>query len=223
MSNTMHAYLVTGKTEDNRLGWANQFFDKAKIEEIINIASTGKNIVIESIRQLTHRLSFAPQNPEFGRGVVIENAHLLTLEAANAFLKTLEEPPGKTVFVLTSPNKEVVLETIASRATHIDLGPSVLEITDEEKQAAEKLFEKLTKSKVGERLQFLDTIKNRDEAMKFCINQLFVAREKMLQEISKQPPFTFYSPLIYSLNSTLRDLDANINVKLALGNLLLNY
>lgn len=226
----MHAYLVTGKTHKLQIEWASQFFKKAKIQEIVNITPdtppagrASKNIVIESIRQLTRRLSFVPQDPGAGRGVVVENAHLLTTEAANAFLKTLEEPPGKTIFVLTAPNKDVVLETIASRANHIDLGPTDFEITDDEKQEAEKLFEKLTKSGVGEGLQFLDSIANRNEATKFCINQLFVAREKMLQEISKQPPSTFYSPLIYSLTSTLRDLEASINVKLTLGNLLLNY
>lgn len=223
MSNTVHAYLVTGKTQNDRLEYAGKFFNKAKIEEIINIAPAGKNIVIESIRQLTHRLSFAAQNPEAGRGVVIENAHFLTQEAANAFLKTLEEPPGKTVFILTAPNKDVVLETIASRASHIDLGLSVFEISDEEKQEAEKLFEKLTKGRVGDRLQLLDTIKNREEAVKFTTHLLFAAREAMLQEIKKSSPSTVYLPLVHSLSSTLRDLETNINVKLTLGDLLLHY
>lgn len=227
----MHAYLVTGRTNNDRLEWANKFFNKEKIEEILNIIPEGKNIVIESIRRLTHRLSFAPQNPEVGRGVVVENAQLLTQEAANAFLKTLEEPPGKTIFILTAPNKEVVLETIASRATHISLGPSIFGLSPEETQEAEKLFEKLTKSGVGERLEFLDTIKNRDEATKFCINQLFVAREAMLRNVSKRTSldevsssaYSFYPSFIHTLSSTLRDLESNTNVKLALGNLLLNY
>lgn len=222
----MHAYIVTGKTHDDRLEWGSQFFDKAKIEEIVNIAPEDKNIVIESIRQLAHRLSFAPENPKLGRGVVIENAHLLTLEAANAFLKTLEEPPGKTIFVLTAPNKDVVLETIASRATCIDLGPAIFEMTDEEKQEAQDIFEKLTKAGIGERLQFLDTIKNRQEAIRFVTHQIFTGRQNLLAQIPVLDPILhtkYYISLLKQLEQTRQDLAANTNVKLAIGNLLLNY
>ena len=215
----MHAYLVTGKTQKHRMEWANKLFNKAVIKEIVNITPDGKNVVIESIRQLTHRLSFAPQDPETGRGVVIENAHLLTQEAANAFLKTLEEPPRKTVFILTAPNKDVVLETIFSRTTHIDLGPAIFEMTDNEKQEAEKLFEKLTTAGVGERLQFLDTIENREAAIKFATRQIYVTREKMLLSLASNLSIRLISLLV----STLRDLESNINIKLTLGSLLLNY
>ncbi len=218
----MHAYLVTGKTSKARLEWANHFFSKAAIGEIVNIEEE-KNIVIESIRKLARRLSFSAQDPETGRGVVIENAHLLTEEAANAFLKTLEDPPGNTIFILTAPNKDVVLETIASRASHIDLGPAIFETTDVEKQEAQKLFEKLVKGRVGERLQFLDTIENREAAIKFCTGQVIIAREAMLRDIQKIPTPAVYPPLLYLLSSTLDDLEANVNVKLTVGELLIHY
>lgn len=223
MSNEVHAYLVTGKTNKDRAEYAQKLLADRKIQEVLNIIPEKQTHQIRSIRELTRRLSFAPQNPLQGRGVIIEEAQLLTTEAANAFLKTLEDPPGNTTIILTAPNREIVLETIASRTTHIDLGSSGLEITDEEKQNARKIFENLTKSGVGERLQFLDTIKNREEAIQFCTCQLFAAREAMLRDIKKTSPSTFYPSFIYLLSSTLRDLEANVNVKIAIGDLLLYY
>lgn len=222
----MHAYLVTGKTMGAQLEFAQKLLADRKIQEVLNIVPEKQTHQIRTIRELTRTLSFTPQNPVQGRGVIIEEAQLLTTEAANAFLKTLEEPPGNTTIILTAPNREVVLETIASRATHVDLGTTVFEISEEEKSLARDIFEKLTKSGVGERLQFLDTIKNREEAIQFCIGQIFIAREKMLQTTHSNPSSSFqpqFLRLIELLSSTLNDLTANVNVKIAVGDLLLHY
>jgi hypothetical protein len=55
---------------------------------------------------------------------VIDGAHLLNLSAANAFLKTLEEPPNHTRIILIAPSQQAVLPTIASRASIINFSPS---------------------------------------------------------------------------------------------------
>lgn len=55
---------------------------------------------------------------------VIDSAHLLNLSAANAFLKTLEEPPSHTRIILIAPSQQAVLPTIASRATVVRFSPS---------------------------------------------------------------------------------------------------
>ena len=73
------------------------------------------NPQISDIRQLRSRIaksSFQGKN----RTVIIDNAELLSREAANALLTTLEEPRGKTVFILISSHEKRVLSTIRSRA-----------------------------------------------------------------------------------------------------------
>ena len=76
----------------------------------------GKAIPIESIRELEHFLRLkVPGDAHIKRIIIIENAQLLGLEAQNALLKTLEEPPLDTVIILTAPSAQTLLPTIQSR------------------------------------------------------------------------------------------------------------
>ena len=72
------------------------------------------SILIEQIRNLDERLMHMPESGT-KRVVLILEADQMTDEAANCFLKTLEEPPIDTVFVLTSSRPEFLLPTIRSR------------------------------------------------------------------------------------------------------------
>ena len=75
-----------------------------------------KAIGIDEVRQLEHFLSLKiPGNQQVARVAIIEDAHLLTHEAQNALLKTLEEPPADTVLILTVAHEQALLPTIRSR------------------------------------------------------------------------------------------------------------
>jgi DNA polymerase III subunit delta' len=75
-------------------------------------------IKIEEVRILQHKLSLNPYNALY-KIVVIINASRMTFEAQSAFLKTLEEPSGNTILILTSINKNKLLPTILSRCQTI--------------------------------------------------------------------------------------------------------
>jgi len=77
-----------------------------------------KNITIEQIRDLQHTLSLRSFLANY-KVIIIENAELLNEEAANALLKTLEEPGEKTLFILSTVHKEAIPQTIASRCQMI--------------------------------------------------------------------------------------------------------
>ncbi len=70
-------------------------------------------IKIEAARALIRQLSLATWGK--ARVVIIDEAHLMNSQAANALLKSIEEPPAQTYFVLLSPSEESVLKTIRSR------------------------------------------------------------------------------------------------------------
>lgn len=82
-----------------------------------HIAPAGKkSIGIEDVRQLEHFLSLKiPGGRQVARIAIIEDAHLMTHEAQNALLKTLEEPPADTVLILTAAHEQALLPTIRSR------------------------------------------------------------------------------------------------------------
>ncbi len=82
----------------------------------------GQAIGIEAIRQLEHFLSLkVPSSAAYDRSVLIENAHNLTVEAQNALLKTLEEPPAGTLIILNASHGRALLPTIRSRTQIITI------------------------------------------------------------------------------------------------------
>jgi DNA polymerase III subunit delta' len=82
----------------------------------------GTIIKVEQIRSLCSRLALKP-NEASVRLALIEDAHLMNSEAGNTLLKTLEEPPDSTVFVLTAHQASDLLPTIVSRCRHIHFNP----------------------------------------------------------------------------------------------------
>lgn len=76
------------------------------------------SIKIENMRRLLEWVSLKPFEGNRRVGIVCR-ADRLTDEAANAFLKTLEEAPGSAVFCLLAPSRELVLETIRSRCFEV--------------------------------------------------------------------------------------------------------
>lgn len=103
-------------------------------------SSDGKAIGIDAVRELEHVLTLKiPGRASVQRVVLLNDAHLLTGEAQNALLKTLEEPPQGTILILTSSEEDALLPTIRSRVQIIAITPptgEVLAAALAERQAA---------------------------------------------------------------------------------------
>ncbi len=90
---------------------------------IIAPEEEGKAIGIEAVRRLERFTALkVPGKSAHDRAVLIENAHMMTVEAQNALLKLLEEPPEGTVMILTVNHEQTMLPTIRSRAQSIPVG-----------------------------------------------------------------------------------------------------
>ncbi|NLK51426.1 MAG: DNA polymerase III subunit gamma/tau [Syntrophomonadaceae bacterium] len=74
---------------------------------------------IDEIRELRERVQYAPSGGRF-RVYIIDEVHMLTTEAFNALLKTLEEPPSHVIFVLATTEAHKVPATILSRCQRFD-------------------------------------------------------------------------------------------------------
>jgi len=81
-----------------------------------------KNILIEQIRELNRQLGFAQVSGGY-RVCLIHQADIMTREAANCFLKTLEEPPPGNIFILNTPEPRDLLPTIVSRCQRVPFQP----------------------------------------------------------------------------------------------------
>lgn len=90
--------------------------------DIIEIKPSGPYIRISQIRDLCELLAFKPYEARI-RTVIISDAQTMNAAAGNALLKLLEEPPERTILILTATEKADLIPTIASRCQHIRFNP----------------------------------------------------------------------------------------------------
>ncbi len=77
------------------------------------------NNSVDDVRELTEQVRFAPQGGKY-KVYIIDEVHMLSGAAFNAFLKTLEEPPHYAIFILATTEKHKILPTILSRCQIFD-------------------------------------------------------------------------------------------------------
>jgi DNA polymerase-3 subunit gamma/tau len=105
--------------------------------DVIEI-DAASNRGIDQIRELREMVRYAPAAARH-KVVILDEAHMLTGEASNALLKTLEEPPDRVIFVMATTEPENLEDTIRSRSQHFHFRAlTFLEITSRLKYIAEK-------------------------------------------------------------------------------------
>ena len=85
----------------------------------INELDAASNNSVDNIRDLTEQVRIPPQTGRY-RVFIIDEVHMLSQAAFNAFLKTLEEPPSYAIFILATTEKQKVIPTILSRCQIYD-------------------------------------------------------------------------------------------------------
>ncbi|HEY0297982.1 MAG TPA: DNA polymerase III subunit gamma/tau [Arachidicoccus sp.] len=85
----------------------------------IHELDAASNNSVDDIRALVEQVRFAPQAGKY-KVYIVDEVHMLSTSAFNAFLKTLEEPPGYAIFILATTEKHKILPTILSRCQIFD-------------------------------------------------------------------------------------------------------
>ncbi|RMH09033.1 MAG: DNA polymerase III subunit gamma/tau, partial [Aquificota bacterium] len=91
--------------------------DRGSFPDLIEI-DAASNRGIDDIRAIRDAVSYSPIKGKY-KVYILDEAHMLTKEAFNALLKTLEEPPPRTVFILCTTEYEKILPTILSRCQRL--------------------------------------------------------------------------------------------------------
>lgn len=166
---------------------------------IIRLAkqTSSETITIGEIREKIRLLHLVPK-----KGLLIENAHNMTVEAQNALLKTLEEPPLDAEIILETPDEDLLLPTIRSRC--------IVERTKFEKTPTETELPEF--ASISERLSHAKEKSANRESAKEYVENLLIASESDLNPRR-----------IRSLFRAKKFLKANCNTRMVLENLFLNW
>ena len=97
--------------------------------DVIEMDAASNNSV-DDIRELRDEVAYAPVSGRH-KVYILDEAHMLSTQAWNAFLKTLEEPPPNTIFVLATTEAQKVLPTVVDRCHRFDFQrPTVEQIAE---------------------------------------------------------------------------------------------
>lgn len=172
-----------------------------------------RSIKIEEVRTLIHEASLRPYEGKW-KVFILKGAERLTLEAANALLKTLEEPPEHSVFILLAENKAHLLATIQSRSFEIRTPPTP-EKNPLEDAAVQKLHEKGPSA-------FFETLRanDRQTLSEQLEKVMFYLRDRSAETFERDRTRSQkYLKAIEKVYETQQAVDDNVNQKLALTRL----
>ncbi len=232
----MTSYLILGDTEQTRVHARNlalEFLETKQFPHpdlLILAAETGdlKNFGIAAIRNLERQINLKPYQALY-QVAIIYDSHLLSPEAQNALLKTLEEPPGKTIIILTAPRQQLLPNTIESRCQVINLRAS------KQWQSQSQIIsqvEQIVQTKPLERLPMATNIaKTSHDAKIWLEEQLILWRQVLILPKTGRPLLKFLafsqidertvSKFLRFLLLSLRLLDRHIAIKMTIEQVLL--
>lgn len=197
----MHAYLIVGHAKD----------ENAKTAEVL-AKSRGKTLMPVELRKISDTKSLIHlSNLKIGNSAFfIERIDLATEEAANAFLKTLEETDQKTLFILTANSESAVLPTILSRC-------SVIRSNNGSEFSLENAKKFLNLSD-AERYEIIRNIKEREVAVEFLTDMIYSLNQLLLEGNNIKA----VSTALRLAEKTKFAISANANVSLQLANFAIN-
>lgn len=209
----MQSILIVGskeQTKEKALGLCSEF----KISKFdIDTIETEKALGIPDIRLLQKRIFLKPVKSE-KKTVILEVFFGMTLEAQNAFLKLLEEPPNNTIIIILTGETDFLLPTVLSRCNILNL----------------KKTKKLSKENISDNLETLNDLmqgknalalaqgsgKSREEALSF-LEELIITAEESLEKEKKFGKYIKKMQETYFIIKT-----TNVSPRFALENLFLS-
>jgi len=190
-----------------------QSFNEQRSLNIFELDAASNNSV-EHIKTLMEQTRIPPQLGRY-KVFIIDEVHMLSTAAFNAFLKTLEEPPAHVIFILATTEKHKILPTILSRCQIYDFERMTIRNTvDHLKHVAQQegiTFEEQALAVIAEKADggMRDALSIFDQAASFC--QGNITYEKVIEDLNVLDAENYFQIIDLSINNKVSDIMVLLN------------
>lgn len=205
-----HAYLIYGSLAA-RKKFIQNITETLEIKAADLILTDETRVIgIGEIRDIIKKVSLKPHSSQY-KLVVFGEGSNITPEGTHALLKTLEEPPGHSIFIIGAWSKDSLLPTIVSRCQKVRLPAGAI---DELSNQEMTLFHEIPEMSVKEKFDLAKDLYQNEDLKKLLDHLIIFYREKLFagEEMSE---------IIKMINRYRQLLNFNINTRLLLENLFL--
>ena len=190
-----------------------QAFNEQRSFNIFELDAASNNSV-EHIKTLMEQTRIPPQVGKY-KVFIIDEVHMLSTAAFNAFLKTLEEPPAHVIFILATTEKHKILPTILSRCQIYDLERMTIRNTvDHLKHVAEQegiTYDEQALAVIAEKADggMRDALSIFDQAASFC--QGNITYEKVIEDLNVLDSENYFQIVDLSIINKVSDIMVLLN------------
>ena len=190
-----------------------QSFNEQRSLNIFELDAASNNSV-EHIKTLMEQTRIPPQLGK-SKVFIIDEVHMLSTAAFNAFLKTLEEPPAHVIFILATTEKHKILPTILSRCQIYDFERMTIRNTiDHLKHVAEHegiKYEEQALAVIAEKADggMRDALSIFDQAASFC--QGNITYEKVIEDLNVLDSENYFKIIDLSIDNKVSDIMVLLN------------
>ena len=194
-------------------------FNEGRSYNIFELDAASNNSV-ENIKALMEQTRIPPQVGRY-KVFIIDEVHMLSTAAFNAFLKTLEEPPAHVIFILATTEKHKILPTILSRCQIYDFERMTVPNTIEHlKKVAEKegfTYEEQALAVIAEKADggMRDALSIFDQAASFC--QGNITYQKVIEDLNVLDSENYFKIIDLALENKVSDIMVLLNAILCKG------
>ena len=190
-----------------------QSFNEQRSLNIFELDAASNNSV-EHIKTLMEQTRIPPQLGKY-KVFIIDEVHMLSTAAFNAFLKTLEEPPAHVIFILATTEKHKILPTILSRCQIYDFERMTIRNTiDHLKHVADQegiLYEEQALAVIAEKADggMRDALSIFDQAASFC--QGNITYEKVIEDLNVLDSENYFQIIDHAITNKVSDIMVLLN------------
>ena len=190
-----------------------QSFNEQRSLNIFELDAASNNSV-EHIKTLMEQTRIPPQVGKY-KVFIIDEVHMLSTQAFNAFLKTLEEPPAHVIFILATTEKHKILPTILSRCQIYDFERMTVKNTvDHLKHVAEKegiQYEQEALAVIAEKADggMRDALSIFDQVASFC--QGNITYQKVIEDLNVLDSENYFKIVAHALKNEVSEVMVLLN------------